>query len=145
MADILVSYTSSDKEWAFWIGQELEKLGHTPHIHDWGSRVFDLFRSNVRKIRAQVRRGRPAGTRFTNRTVSKQSDLPVFLHGCSAAWLVRIIAGLIKSFDPTRMILCEALLRYAAFRAARCRQFGSPLTTRRSASASFSTTPSFPG
>ena len=21
--------------WAFWIGQELEKLGHTAHLHDW--------------------------------------------------------------------------------------------------------------
>ncbi len=35
MADIFVSYTSSDRDWAFWIGQELEKLGHAPHIHDW--------------------------------------------------------------------------------------------------------------
>ena len=35
MADIFVSYTSSDREWAFWIGQELETLGHTPHIHEW--------------------------------------------------------------------------------------------------------------
>jgi hypothetical protein len=35
MANIFVSYTSSDKNWAFWIGQELEKLGHVPHIHEW--------------------------------------------------------------------------------------------------------------
>ena len=35
MADIFVSYTNSDKEWAFWIGLELEKLGHAPHIHEW--------------------------------------------------------------------------------------------------------------
>ena len=35
MADIFVSYTSSDREWAFWIGQELEKLGHVPHLHEW--------------------------------------------------------------------------------------------------------------
>jgi tetratricopeptide (TPR) repeat protein len=35
MADIFVSYTSSDKEWAFWIGYELEALGHVPHVHDW--------------------------------------------------------------------------------------------------------------
>src|SRR5262249_39055149 len=33
--DIFVSYTSSDRDWAFWIGQELEALGHTPHIHEW--------------------------------------------------------------------------------------------------------------
>jgi TIR domain/NB-ARC domain len=35
VADIFVSYTSSDRDWAFWIGQELESLGHTPHIHEW--------------------------------------------------------------------------------------------------------------
>ena len=35
MANIFVSYTSSDRDWAFWIGQQLEALGHAPHIHDW--------------------------------------------------------------------------------------------------------------
>ena len=35
MADIFVSYTSKDREWAFWIGRELESLGHRPHIHEW--------------------------------------------------------------------------------------------------------------
>jgi hypothetical protein len=35
VADIFVSYTSSDKDWAFWIGKELEALGHTPHVHEW--------------------------------------------------------------------------------------------------------------
>jgi tetratricopeptide (TPR) repeat protein len=35
VADIFVSYTSKDREWAFWIGQELLNLGHTPRIHEW--------------------------------------------------------------------------------------------------------------
>ena len=35
MADIFVSYTSSDRDWAQWIGQELETLGHAPHLHEW--------------------------------------------------------------------------------------------------------------
>src|SRR3954454_16546074 len=35
MADIFVSYTSSDRDWAFWIAKELEALGHTPHVHEW--------------------------------------------------------------------------------------------------------------
>ncbi len=35
MVDIFVSYTSSDRDWAFWIGQELEKLGHSAHVHEW--------------------------------------------------------------------------------------------------------------
>ncbi|MGA8171241.1 MAG: tetratricopeptide repeat protein [Methylocystis sp.] len=35
MADIFVSYTSSDRQWAEWIGHELIRLGHAPHLHDW--------------------------------------------------------------------------------------------------------------
>jgi tetratricopeptide (TPR) repeat protein len=35
MADIFVSYTSSDSDAAHWIAHELEALGHTPHIHEW--------------------------------------------------------------------------------------------------------------
>jgi hypothetical protein len=35
VADIFISYTSSDRDWAFWIAKELEALGHTPHIHEF--------------------------------------------------------------------------------------------------------------
>jgi hypothetical protein len=35
MADIFVSYTSSDKDWAEWIGHALIGLGHAAHLHDW--------------------------------------------------------------------------------------------------------------
>jgi tetratricopeptide (TPR) repeat protein len=35
MAVIFVSYTSSDRDWAFWIANELKTLGHVPHVHDW--------------------------------------------------------------------------------------------------------------
>jgi tetratricopeptide (TPR) repeat protein len=35
VAEIFVSYTSSDRDWALWIGQELKELGHTPHLHEW--------------------------------------------------------------------------------------------------------------
>jgi tetratricopeptide (TPR) repeat protein len=35
VADIFISYTSSDRDWAFWIAKELEALGHTPRIHEW--------------------------------------------------------------------------------------------------------------
>jgi hypothetical protein len=35
VADIFVSYTSSDRDWAQWIGRELEKLGHVAHVHEW--------------------------------------------------------------------------------------------------------------
>jgi tetratricopeptide (TPR) repeat protein len=35
MAEIFVSYTSSDRDWAFWIAKELEALGHAPRVHEW--------------------------------------------------------------------------------------------------------------
>jgi len=35
MVDIFISFTKSDRDWAVWIGKELEVLGHTPHVHDW--------------------------------------------------------------------------------------------------------------
>ena len=35
MADIFISYTSSDRESAFWIAKEREALGHAPHVHEW--------------------------------------------------------------------------------------------------------------
>jgi TIR domain len=34
VADIFVSYTSSDYDSAVWIFNELKELEHTPHIHD---------------------------------------------------------------------------------------------------------------
>jgi hypothetical protein len=35
VADIFISYTSKDRDWAFWIGQELDALGHVVHIDAW--------------------------------------------------------------------------------------------------------------
>jgi TIR domain/NB-ARC domain len=35
VADIFISYTSSDRDRAFWIAKELEALGHTSHVHEW--------------------------------------------------------------------------------------------------------------
>jgi hypothetical protein len=35
MADIFVSYTQSDHDWAFWLAAELKELAHTPRIHEW--------------------------------------------------------------------------------------------------------------
>ena len=35
MADIFVSFTSTDRDWAFWLAAELRALGYQPHIHEW--------------------------------------------------------------------------------------------------------------
>ena len=47
MADIFVSYTSSDRDWTFWIVNELRALSHTPHIHELeikGGRTITLIK-----------------------------------------------------------------------------------------------------
>jgi hypothetical protein len=35
VADIFVSFTKSDQQWAHWIAQELTALDHEPHVQDW--------------------------------------------------------------------------------------------------------------
>jgi tetratricopeptide (TPR) repeat protein len=35
VAEIFVSYTSSDRDWAHWIATELRALGHVSHVHEW--------------------------------------------------------------------------------------------------------------
>lgn len=35
MAEIFVSYTNSDRDWALWVAKELQALGHTPRVHEW--------------------------------------------------------------------------------------------------------------
>ena len=35
MADVFVSYTSSDRDLAHWIAKELGALGHVPHVWEW--------------------------------------------------------------------------------------------------------------
>jgi hypothetical protein len=41
MANIFVSYTKSDRYWAFWLAAELKQLGHSPHIHEWEIKAGD--------------------------------------------------------------------------------------------------------
>jgi hypothetical protein len=35
VAEVFISHTSSDRDWAFWIAKELEALGHIPHVDKW--------------------------------------------------------------------------------------------------------------
>jgi hypothetical protein len=41
VADIFISYTKTDRAWAFWIAKELEALGHTHHVHEWEIKAGD--------------------------------------------------------------------------------------------------------
>jgi hypothetical protein len=43
VADIFVSYTSNDRDWAFWIAEELKGLGHMPHVHEWEVNAGDAI------------------------------------------------------------------------------------------------------
>jgi tetratricopeptide (TPR) repeat protein len=51
MADYFISYTQSDRDWAFWLGKELEGLGHTPHIHEWeiegGENIYSWMETRI--------------------------------------------------------------------------------------------------
>jgi hypothetical protein len=53
VADIFVSYTSADRDWAFWIGQELLKLGHAAHLH------WDTVASAMRSFLSDAQGGLP--------------------------------------------------------------------------------------
>jgi hypothetical protein len=67
---IFVSYTSSDRDWAFWIGHELEDLGHRPHIYEWELSAAPILwlrwrRRRRRRPSALRRLGKiPEGTLF---------------------------------------------------------------------------------
>src|SRR5271166_4019643 len=107
VADIFVSYTSSDREWAFWIGQELEKLGHTPHIHEWeisaGGNIFAWMRE--RHDRADHILCVVSSTYLTKEYSGLESDaavwaavkkrhnfmLPAFIEDCEAPTLLDVI------------------------------------------------------
>jgi hypothetical protein len=52
VADIFVSYTSDDRNWAFWIGQELLKLGHAvaTAVRSFVSDASGLLRADEQAI-----------------------------------------------------------------------------------------------
>ncbi len=51
MDDFFISYTRSDRDWAFWIAKELEAVGHTPHVHEWeikgGEDIYGWMESRI--------------------------------------------------------------------------------------------------
>jgi hypothetical protein len=61
MADIFVSYTNKDREWADWIGHELDALGHAVHIDSWevsgGQNIMAWMEERHHKADPRVVRG----------------------------------------------------------------------------------------
>jgi hypothetical protein len=51
MADYFVSYTQSDRDFAQWIGKELEALGHKAYIHEWeiegGENIYGWMENRI--------------------------------------------------------------------------------------------------
>jgi hypothetical protein len=53
MARYFISYTSRDREWAYWIADALQDMGHTAHVHEWeikaGEDIFAWMDARVGK------------------------------------------------------------------------------------------------
>jgi TIR domain len=104
VADIFVSYTSSDREWAFWIGQELKKLGHVPRIHEWEipaggniaawmERCLDsadhaLFVISNIYLRADYSSWERQAAQWAAASKRPNFSLPVFVENCEAPMLL---------------------------------------------------------
>jgi tetratricopeptide (TPR) repeat protein len=127
VADIFASYTSSDKEWAFWIGQHLEKLGHVAHLHDWeisgGGDIFAWMEDHhdeashvlcvvseayLKAPYSALERRAAQWAAITNRP---NFVLPVFIERCEAPTLL----ALFKRCDLHGLSEDEARERLAGF------------------------------
>lgn len=127
MADIFVSYTSADRDWAFWIGQQLEKLGHVAHLHDWeisgGGNIMAWMDERHQKADSVlcVVSGRYLDAPYSAlerhgaqwAAVSKRPNflLPVFVESCEAPTLLAPL----KRCDLHGLNENEARVRLSAF------------------------------
>jgi len=127
VADILISYTSSDRDWAFWIGKELEKLGHVPHIHEWeisgGGDIAAWMEERADKadhilcVISEIYLTKPYSSwerraaQWAAATERPNFALPVFIEDCKAPTLL----GQFKRCDLTGVSEDDARARLAAF------------------------------
>jgi hypothetical protein len=127
VADIFVSYTSADRDWAFWIGQQLEKLGHVAHLHDWeisgGGDIFAWMEdyhdgaSHVLCVVSAVYLKAPysalewRAAQWAAITKRPNFVLPIFIEKCEAPTLF----ALLKRCDLYGLSEDEALKRLADF------------------------------
>ncbi len=111
MADIFVSYTSQDRDWAFWIGQQLESLGHVARVHEWeisgGGDIFAWMEEHHDKaahvlcvmsssyLKAPYSALERRAAQWAAITQRPNFVLPVYIEPCTAPTLL----GLIKRCD----------------------------------------------
>jgi hypothetical protein len=134
VADIFVSYTSKDREWAFWIGHELKRLGHKPRIHDWdiagGDDIMEWMELNIQGadrflcvvsrayLNADYSRRELRAAQWTAASDRPSFVLPVFVEDCSAPlWLANI-----KRCELFNLTEAKARVRLEAY-------FGGPSVT----------------
>jgi hypothetical protein len=124
MADIFVSYTASDRNWAEWIGQALEVLGHTAHLHDWevdgGADIAAWMEVRHDKadhilcvvsdayLKAPYSRWERLAAQYVAQTKRPNFMLPVFIEHCSPPTLLASVKrcdlyGLDEDLARTRL------------------------------------------
>jgi hypothetical protein len=127
LASIFISYTRKDRDWAFWIGQELDGLGLTPRIFEWevsggGDVVAWMERTHneadhilcvVSKayLEAPYSCWERRAAQLAAANDRPGFTLPVFVEDCSASTLF----GLIKRCDLFGVGEDEARSRLAKF------------------------------
>jgi tetratricopeptide (TPR) repeat protein len=127
MAHIFISYTSSDRDWAFWIGHELDALGHRPHIHAWeisgGGDIAAWMESqhntadhvlcvvSEKYLKAPYSSWERRAAQWAAATNRPNFALPVFVEACEAPTLLAPI----KSCDLFGISEEDARARLAAF------------------------------
>jgi len=159
VADIFVSYTSSDRDWAFWIGHELIALGHTPHIHEWeigaGGDIMKWMDERLEAVdhvlcvvsekylKAPYSSWERRSAQWAGATDRPNFALPVFLEPCKAP---KLLAPL-KRCDLHDLAEEDARARLAAFLAPIGKPPRGPFPGRATSAAGPATTPPppFPG
>jgi hypothetical protein len=127
LASIFVSYTSRDRDWAFWIGQELDGLGHTPRIFEWevsgGGDVVAWMEQALDEAdhvlcvvsKAYLKAPYSSWERRAAQLAAAKDRpgfmLPVFVEDCSAP----LLFGLINRCDLFRVGEDEARVRLVKF------------------------------
>jgi tetratricopeptide (TPR) repeat protein len=127
VADIFISYTSADCDWAKWIAKELEALGHTPHVHEWeiagGGDIAAWMEERHHNadhilcvvsdayLKAPYSSWERRAAQWTATTTRPNFALPVFIEACEAPTLLASI----KRCDLHGLSEEEARTRLAAF------------------------------
>jgi hypothetical protein len=127
MAEIFVSYTRSDRDWAFWIGHELDDFGYSPHLHEWevsgGANIMAWMEARTdaaahvlcvvseKYLKAPYSSWERGAAQWAAATGQPNFALPVFVQPCEAP----ILFAPLKRCDLHGITEAEARARLKAF------------------------------